>query len=217
MVTRSAASGMPGTPLLRPGWRADSVVSSEPFTWAVIPGFFTAGTADTLLRTFPATGFGLAGNGTPGFRFYYRPLVRKGYVHGSVRALPESWQELAHTMISKTYAARLCELVSVPPPGGWTIDAGLCVYSANCSLRPHTDRPIRVLTQVTYLQDRWDPAWGGTLRILRSGRADDVAAEIAPEHNQSVVFVRSDESWHAVMPVTQARRRRRSLIFHLTA
>jgi len=216
-VTRSAVPGTPRTPLLRPGWRPDSVVSSEPFTWAVIRGFFAADTAETLLRTFPRSGFDLAGNGTPSFRFYYRPLVRKGDVHDSVRTLHESWQELAHAMISKAYASRLCELVSVPPAGRWAIDAGLCVYSANCSLKPHTDRPIRVLTQVTYLQDRWDPAWGGTLRILHSDRADDVAAEIIPEHNQSVVFVRSDSSWHAVTPVTQVRRRRRSLIFHLTA
>ena len=51
---------------------------------------------------------------------------------------------------------------------GLRIDASLCRYPPGCSLLPHTDRPIRVATQVAYFNQEWRREWGGMLRILRS-------------------------------------------------
>jgi len=216
MAAESSESIKAEISILQPDWRGNSVVELEPFTWAVIPKLFAADAVSTLLQTFPESGFRLAGDGSPDFRFHYRPLICKGDVHSSVRNLHESWQDLALMLASKAYTRQLCDLLSISPTPQWKVDASLCVYSANCSLKPHTDRPIRVLTQVTYLNERWDPGWGGALRVLHSDRIDDVAAEVIPERNKSVVFVRSAASWHAVMPVTREHRSRRSLIFHLT-
>jgi len=131
-------------------WRQDSRVNTTPFTWAFIPGFFSADAVGELMRTFPEEGFTVAGDGSPGFRFNYRPLIRKGSVHGSIRDLHGSWQELVQALRSDAYLSALCDLVSVRRQPQWTIDAGLCIYSAGCALKPHTDRPMRILTQVTY-------------------------------------------------------------------
>jgi SM-20-related protein len=76
---------------------------------------------------------------------------------------------------------------------------------------------MRVVTQVVYLNREWDSAWGGSLRLLRSDRMEDVAAEVIPAFNSSVVFRRAQNSWHAVAPLaTGVDRSRRSLLLQLT-
>lgn len=199
-----------------PGWHRGSAVNVLPYTWALIPGLFADAVLRMLILTFPEEGYIWAGDGSPDFRFRYRPLVRKGAVHSSVGGLHEIWRRLAGVLRSDAYLTAVCDLVSVARRPDWTVDAGLCVYSAGCALKPHTDRPMRFLTQVTYLSERWEPTWGGALRVLRSDRIDDVAAEVLPVPNRSVVFVRSPASWHAVMPVSQGSQERRSLLLHLT-
>jgi SM-20-related protein len=203
--------------LLNPNWRRACTVYTRPFDWALIPSLFTRKFATTLAVTFPESGFRLTGDGSASRRFFYQGLISGGTLQPSVQNMHAAWRALAHMLASKDYAKALGDLVGIDVQG-LTADAALCVYSPRCWLRPHTDRDIRILTQVIYLNEEWSAEWGGCLRLLRSERLNDPAVEILPVLNKSVVFLRSDRSWHAVMPVKQqSGRQRRSLLFHLTA
>ena len=74
-------------------------------------------------------------------------------------------------------------------------------------------RPAQKLaTHVVYFNSTWNQADGGRLRILRSADTEDVAAELLPIVGNSVVIVRSENSWHCVSRVVNhAASSRRSV------
>lgn len=203
------------TPLQR-NWIGDAVLHEEPFFWVDLPRLFDRGSALTLAHTFPDAGFQLAGSGSSGYRFRYRPLVSKSHISKSAYDLAPLWQALARLLVTTEYVDSIAQLVGLQDVGGLRVDAGFCIYDSKCSLRPHTDRSHRILTQTIYFNTDWSPSWGGELRILCSNSLDDVVAEVFPQLNRSVVFRRSATSWHAVMPVRSAVVPRRSLLWHLT-
>jgi hypothetical protein len=69
--------------------------------------------------------------------------------------------------------------------------------------RPHTDQPSKILTHLLFLNEQWLSNWGGCLQILNSQEPDSIYQEILPLSNYSVVFIRADNSWHMVNPVTK--------------
>lgn len=200
--------------ILAPAWRSRCAVSDEPFRWVLAADFLEDGVASRLDQSFPRTSFRVAGGGVPGYRFRYRTLISKSKV--VAEDLPLVWRELAEAFTSAEYRRLLGGLVGCATDD-LCVDAALCVYERACWLSPHTDREMRVVTQIVYLNREWDSAWGGSLRLLRSDRMDDIAAEVVPAFNRSVVFRRAENSWHAVAPLASGvDRSRRSLLLQLT-
>ncbi len=87
------------------------------------------------------------------------------------------------------------------------------------ALRPHTDIPSKLVTLVVSMLPEakdWDPAWGGGTDVLKpkAGRQIvlqdykagfdefDVVETFPYVSNQCVVFVKTDDSWHSVGPLT---------------
>ena len=87
------------------------------------------------------------------------------------------------------------------------------------SILPHTDSTRKSVTMVVPIleEDEWDSAWGGGTSVVRPkdparifNRVDyrldfdevDTLKTFAFAPNQCLVFVRTDTSWHAVMPMT---------------
>jgi SM-20-related protein len=212
-LTTNGDSGLLRT-LLAPAWRSRCSVSDEPFPWVLAADFLDDRVASRLAESFPRTSFRFAGGGAPGYRFRYRTLISRSNVVAD--DLPLVWCELAEAFTSAEYRRVLGGLVGCATDD-LRVDAALCVYERGCWLSPHTDREMRVVTQVVYLNREWDSAWGGSLRLLRSDRMDDVAAEVVPAFNSSVVFRRTEDSWHAVAPLASGvDQSRRSLLLQLT-
>jgi hypothetical protein len=85
-------------------------------------------------------------------------------------------------------------------------------------LRPHRDLASKVVTIVVSMLSEasaWDPAWGGSTDVLvprdptvewRDYAAPLDAFDVVHRYpyvpNQAVVFVKSDNSWHSVGPMT---------------
>jgi hypothetical protein len=91
-----------------------------------------------------------------------------------------------------------------------------CIASIWLYCRP---APLRrpSLNPFIYLSESdWRPEDGGCLRILCSDDLDDVAAEIPPALDTSILFVRSDTSWHGYQRVTRKDRARLGVqvVFH---
>ena len=87
------------------------------------------------------------------------------------------------------------------------------------SILPHTDSTRKSVTMVVPIlaEGEWDSAWGGGTSVVRPkdptrifNRVDyrldfdevDILKTFAFAPNQCLVFVRTDTSWHAVMPMT---------------
>lgn len=193
-------------------------VRHEPFTWVYAKRLFAPVDAERLRNTFPTDGFTLTrGLGTAGkaYQMDSRTLHEDGAAH-PLEDLHQGWRRLLDQLLGDDYRESVSDLTRVDVKG-CAAEIRLCRYGPSCWLDPHTDRPDKKVTQVVYFNEHWKREWGGSLRILRSPDADDVAYEVEPGLGSSVVFVRSDRSWHAVAPVVPGvDRPRLSLLVHLT-
>jgi hypothetical protein len=93
-----------------------------------------------------------------------------------------------------------CDLSDLP------LEVNIFHYGPGASLGAHADLPDKVVTHVLYFNDTWDPDNGGCLSILREKDKSTVVAQIPPLAGNSVVLVRSDNSWHAVSRVVNGCR-----------
>ena len=74
------------------------------------------------------------------------------------------------------------------------------------------DKAHKVITHLMYLTEDWTWEMGGCFRILGSGDANDVHAEIPPLLNNSVVLKRTDDAWHSVSAIPRGCTRSRKLL-----
>jgi SM-20-related protein len=125
--------------------------------------------------------------------------------------LSAAWLGLAHDLLSPAYRVAMslltgCDLSSVP------MEANVFHYGPGACLGPHPDLDDKLVTHVIYFNQSWDREDGGCLTILGSADPNDITAEITPIVGNSVVLVRSKNSWHAVSRVlNNCRTSRRSL------
>jgi SM-20-related protein len=188
-----------------------SRLETSPFTWAHCAKLVPDAVADELAASFPTE---LLTQSTSARGHY---LLRDCTVVDRepldvVDALAPAWRQLVTAVVSETYRAEVAALLDVKLDH-LLLKVRPCEYAAGSFMAPHTDRPSRVVTQVFYLTPYWDPSWGGGLAILRSPDPDDRVETVNATLGSSVLFVRSDRSWHAVDPVRDdVRRLRRSLL-----
>jgi SM-20-related protein len=193
---------------------AGADVRHEPFTYAVIDDLPGAGWSAELSEAFPTSGFRSTGTAGADDFFFFRRLFRGGTLVAD--GLARTWLDFAAVLQSDEYRAAVSRRLGVSLAGCQLV-AGFCVYGAGRGLLPHTDRELRVVTQTLYLTRAWQPSWGGGLRVLGSPDPQDIRCEVAPTLGRSMLFRRSDDSWHAVGPVTaDAGAPRRSLLLHFS-
>lgn len=193
---------------------AAAEVRRRPFRWAVIDDLLAQEDAAALAAEFPTSGYREAGTRGTDYHFQYRDLISSGGPAAGYNECSARWRALAELLASDDYRQVMERLFGLSL-AGLDVHAGLCLYPPGCQLRPHPDQAIRVVTQTIYFNDSWECIWGGSLLVLRSPDPADAEAEVAPLLGRSVVFVRSDHSWHAVGRVRQGvPATRKSLLMH---
>lgn len=193
---------------------AASSMYEKPFPWFLTKTLFTDDAARSLCHSFPETAF--ERTQAHGSSFWARALVTRSQIDPSARSLPAVWYILAGLLSSVEYRHAM-ESLTKCRLDGLSVYATLCKYSPKSYNMPHTDRDIRVISQLIYFNDLWLPEWGGELLLLNSEDSRDVAYRITPELNSSVIFVRSARSWHAVDPIRiGVEAERRSLLLHFS-
>jgi SM-20-related protein len=161
-------------------------VSTEPYSYVVVPGFL----APEMVRAINAT----------------YPKIEKG---GSfpIESLDESMaiREVIAELDGPEFEAAIEEKFDVSLEGrpkmyslrGWTRAKDGQI---------HTDSKDKIITVLLYLNDNWQQP-GGRLRILNNGHdVDDFVAEVPPDNGTLLVFKRSDNSWHGHHPFEGQRR-----------
>lgn len=80
-------------------------------------------------------------------------------------------------------------------------------WSAASDGRIHTDSVSKIATVLIYLNESWQDAGAGRLRVLRSAdNFDDFVAEISPVVGSIFGFRRADNSWHGHPPFAGERK-----------
>jgi hypothetical protein len=209
----------PTAPILRLQRVLRADMRTTPFEWAFIDELFSPADAASLAHTFPTDHFATiaAVGGEKDYRYEARSLVRFGTSDVThAECLSPAWQRLANDLASPAYRSALGALTG-RDLSDCPLEVNVSQYGRDALLGAHTDLPDKVLTQVLYFNDEWNPAHGGTLAIQSSREAADDDAIVTPLVGHSVVLVRSSHSWHAVRPVTSAAassRRSLTAVFH---
>ena len=127
-------------------------------------------------------------------------------------SLSEPWREFMAELQGRRYRENLSRLMdnsSMVLNFHWH-------YTPNgCSVSPHCDSVRKLGSHIFYFnkQEDWDPAWGGETLILDDGgRFNPKSAHGLAEFerqipsqaigNRSLIFSRTDRSWHGVGEIT---------------
>lgn len=193
---------------------AGSRLETAPFRWARISRLFQPADAARLAQTFPSDHYKVVKGygGEKDYEYEARQLIGMGAATISYESdLSDAWRRLTEDFLTAEYRNALsaltgCDLSAAP------LEVNVFHYGPGASLGAHSDLPDKVVTHVLYFNDAWDRKNGGCLSILRQKDERTAVAEIPPLVGNSVVLVRSDDSWHAVSRVANGcRTSRRSL------
>ncbi|MEU6073967.1 2OG-Fe(II) oxygenase family protein [Micromonospora sp. NPDC047074] len=124
-------------------------------------------------------------------------------------SLPDQgWAALVDVLSGPAYRETISELTHVPLDGS-ELTLSLWEYQSGDWLAAHVDKPDKIVTQIFYLTESWQPGDGGRLLILDTADAVTPSRTLPPTLGASAVLVRSERSWHAVeAPATTAAHRR---------
>jgi SM-20-related protein len=189
-------------------------LSSEPYRWAFVDRMFSVADCAELVRTFPRDHFKTVEgyDGEKGYQYESRSLIAMGADSPTYpESLSSAWQRLAYDLLSPAYRQAMSQLTGVEL-AGLPIEANVFHYGRSAWLGPHVDLLDKTITHVFYFNEVWNPDDGGCLTILRAGDMTQAVRVIPPLIGNSVVVVRSENSWHAVSRVREkCRSSRRSL------
>ncbi len=189
--------------------------AAKPFPYLALDGFLDAEFARALLRDFPQSTGAINPFGAPG---------RKAF-HGDLPSLGPTFAQADRWFSSRAF---LSWLETVTGIAGLLYDpknygGGMHENFEGRDLRPHVDFNIHPVTKlhrrvnlIVYLNEDWDPRWGGNLMLYRDPRdCFDEPVVLAPDFNRCVLFETSERSWHGfdrlTFPPEQKHRTRKSL------
>ena len=107
--------------------------------------------------------------------------------------------------------------IEIAPARAWSTRFEFAAMPADGGMiAPHTDISSKAVTLVFSMlwPGEWNPAFGGGLDVLQPVEDDGLESYKAPlsafkvahtyeyEPNQCVIFVKTDNSWHSVGPMT---------------
>jgi len=189
-------------------------LSATPYSWAFVDRLFSPDDSEVLVETFPRDHFKTVKgyDGEKGYQYEARSLIAMGAdVPTYLQLLSPAWQCLAKDLLSPAYRDAMSKLTGVELDD-LPIEANVFHYGRSAWLGPHVDLPDKVMTHILYFNETWDEQDGGCLTILRDSDVTQIVKAIPPLVGNSVVVVRSDNSWHAVSRVRdECRSSRRSL------
>lgn len=174
-----------------------------PYRWAWLHDPVEPSAMQELCATFPSAEFILreGGESNP-YRSAGRRLVHLGSnTMVDDLELDGVWRELVSDLLGPEYRQTIAALTGLDLD---TAGLQITIYQNDpiCWLPPHTDDAPKLVTQTLYFNELWSPDADGYLLMLRSEDINDVAERIPPTPGNSIVHIRSSDSWHAVLPMS---------------
>lgn len=149
--------------------------ADAPFRHVVVPGFVPEAAAEALERDYPPVS---APGSFPLFTVSYGPAF-KGFIDA-----------LESPALARALGAKLgVDLAGKPT----MITVRGRARATDGKI--HTDSKTKIVTVLVYMNRDWSNP-GGRLRLLRSPRLDDYAAEVPPQWGVMLAFVNGPTAWH---------------------
>lgn len=171
---------------------------TTPFNWINITNLFTDG--NSLVDSYPTDSYRniMVNSKERQYDYDVRAIVRlNSKVVENRNLLDPHWQKFADYVISDKYR-QFVEGITGIRTANLPIEVNLFKYSKNCFMDAHQDLNTKVITQVVYFNKDWQFDNGGCLNILNSKDVNDVHKRILPVIGNSVIIIRSENSWHSV-------------------
>jgi len=178
---------------------------SVPYRWALIDELFSPADGEALVETYPHDHFKtVAGyDGEKGYQYEARSLVAMGAnAPANADFLSPEWRRLAEDLVSPTYRNAMSSLTG-RKLADLPMEVNVFHYGRNAWLGPHVDLEDKVVSHIFYFNKVWADSDGGCLNILRSDDITNPVKVVLPIVGNSVVLVRSSNSWHAVTRVDE--------------
>ncbi len=189
-------------------------LETAPYEWAFVSGLFAEADATALMAAFPRDHFKTikGDDGEKGYEYEARSLVSmSAETPTHVDGLSPAWRRLADDLLSASYRIAVTKLVK-QDLSSMPMEVNVFHYGPGAWLGPHVDLKDKLFSHIFYFNEAWQANEGGSLTILRSKNMSDPVASVLPVIGNSVVLVRSNQSWHAVPPVARhCKQSRRSL------
>lgn len=195
--------------------------AAKPFRHVVIDDFLEPAFCARLAAEFPPFNPELARNelGTIG----------RKCVHTQVRTLRDAYRELDDFLQTRDFLGAIERITAIPDLrydpdyyGGGTHEnlsgQGLHAH-VDYNLHPRTGQHRR-LNLILYLDDGWQPAWGGCIQLHSNPWEPETnqVLTIPPVRNRCVLFETTESSWHGFEPIAEVAGRtlsRRSFAIYL--
>ncbi len=185
----------------------------DPFPWVNIDGTLTPQAFEELRGSLPEVdafrrmvgvkrGHGQAPHDR--FLLHYLPTVK----------LAEPWRNFIAELQGPGYHDFLHRMLGLPSGKQLTLTFEWYYAWQGCAVSPHCDARRKIATHLFYFNtdEDWEDSWGGQILMLDDeGRFkphsapgfDDFrsAASVDPRGNGSLLFQRTDHSWHGVRPL----------------
>ncbi|MEU3027794.1 2OG-Fe(II) oxygenase [Streptomyces incarnatus] len=175
-----------------------------PYIWAQADGLLPLPLLERLRGALPATDLfdrkERAAGGDKAYAMQVLPLVQGGADCAVLDRLDPVWRDLVDALRTPAYLDWVQRAVEVPVTARHA-EIGLFVFGTDDHVSCHTDKSGKLASHVIYLNEAWGPDDGGAFEVHTSGSGGTPHATLPPEAPRSVVFARSEHSWHAVEPV----------------
>lgn len=189
---------------------SEKVATADPYPWCQTQDLIREPVYQRLLEELPHLG---AFKNIQGKRRRYGQTSHDRFVldYAPGTPLSLSWQQLIDELYEGPYPAKVAELLG---RDDYFLTCHWHYTPSGCSVSPHCDAVWKLGSHIFYFNDptEWDPGWGGETLVLDDGGAisyasapgfDDFRGRFGcgPTGNQTLLFLRTDHSWHGVEPL----------------
>ncbi len=195
------------------GISPETFQNQQPYPWVNIQGTLTEHGFEQLRATLPdVTLFDrkVAVKRAYGQGYHDRYIL---HYHPSL-PLAEPWRDFIAELHGNTYESLVRRLFGLRPGDPFILTLEWYFAWQGCGVSPHCDARRKLGTHIFYFntEEDWDASWGGQILIMDDGGAlkphsapdfDElrVASSLDPRGNGSLLFQRTDHSWHGVRPL----------------
>lgn len=182
----------------------NATVHPYPFPYATFNNLLTHHDVESLINALPygADQRTLRQQGSDKtYRNTTSVLLELGAPHYNPKnKLTSSWINFLDLISSRDYriyCSKLfgAELINCHP------EITIRKYQHEDYISAHTDRDCVYATQLIFLNTQWNETWGGLLHFMTDAQND--YCQFIPHFSSSILFLRTDSSWHRVSKVVQ--------------
>lgn len=195
------------------GITQDAFQGQKPYPWSSIQETLTPEGFERLREALPdVSGFRRMVGVKRGYG--QAPHDRALLHYRSGMELSGPWQEFLAEIQGEAYQAFLRRVLKLEPRQEIILTMEWYYAWEGCAVSPHCDARRKLATHIFYFNTDadWQTEWGGQILILNDGGRfkahsapayDDfeVAASLVPKGNVSLLFERTEHSWHGVRPL----------------